>query len=103
MESKEEKAKKHAEKMWGDYFYDEYPDKFLEGTFGQVSQNDYLAGYNQALEDVKVNEMRDMLKKCYSEFKKQAEKGMYPEGFLQENGGEGLREISRLFKDPTEI
>lgn len=42
------------------------------------------------------DEMREMLEKCYKELLISAEKGNYPESFLQENGGEGLIEISNL-------
>lgn len=41
-------------------------------------------------------EMREMLEKCYKELLISAEKGNYPESFLQKNGGSGLNEIKEL-------
>ena len=59
-QNKELKALEHAKKVWGTYFDD--IDEDCNATRGELSQKDFLAGYNQALEDNKFNEMREMIK-----------------------------------------
>lgn len=60
---KEEKALQYAKKSWGVYFDDVHPDCAIISTMGEISQEDFLAGYNQALEDSKASEMLEMLEK----------------------------------------
>ncbi|SHH90033.1 hypothetical protein SAMN05421866_4197 [Chryseobacterium oranimense] len=42
------------------------------------------------------DEVIRVLQKCYDELLLAAEKGNYPDSFLEENGGSGLSEISNL-------
>lgn len=60
-QNKELKALEHAKNVWGTYFDD--IDEDCNASRGELSQNDFLAGYNQALEDYKINEMLDVLKR----------------------------------------
>jgi len=63
MATKEEKALEHANKVWGAYV-DDAPSEtnaYITMTLGEISQSDYLAGYNQAIEDSKENEMLEFL------------------------------------------
>lgn len=96
--------------------YDKLPKK--EGTYfikdsytGQLGSAFFSSniGFRDTLSSVKADywleevldledDYRDMLEKCYQEFHKLAAKGMYPEGFLRENGGQGLSEISALLQ-----
>jgi len=41
---KEQKALEYAKQAWGLYFDDRHPDTFIDFTFGEITQNDYLAG-----------------------------------------------------------
>lgn len=59
---KQEKALEYAKEAWGVYFDDKHPDIAIEFTHSQISQTDYLAGYNQALKDYCAPEMLEMLK-----------------------------------------
>jgi hypothetical protein len=51
--TKEEKALEYAQKVLGVYFND--IDEDCNATRGEISQLDYLAGYNQAIEDSKAS------------------------------------------------
>ena len=53
-------SKELTKKVWGTYFDD--IDEDCNASRGELSQKDFLAGYNQALEDNKFNEMREMIK-----------------------------------------
>lgn len=57
--TKEEKALIHAQKCWGIYFDDVDEDCIV--SRGEASQQDYLAGYEQALKDTKAPEMLEIL------------------------------------------
>lgn len=63
--TKEEKALAHAKKVWGIYFDD--VDEDCNSSRGELSQKDYLAGYNQALEDVHAPQMLEMLQRIYDD------------------------------------
>jgi hypothetical protein len=51
--TKEEKALEYAKKVLGVYFDD--IDEDCNATRGEICQSDYLAGYNQAIEDSKAS------------------------------------------------
>lgn len=56
-----EKALRFAKEVWGAYFDDmDYDGNCMRG---EITQEDYFAGYKQALEDSKALEMREMLEK----------------------------------------
>lgn len=59
MESKEEKALHYARSAWGIYFDD--VDEDCHSSRGENTQQDFLAGYNQAIDDLKI---LDLLKEC---------------------------------------
>jgi len=58
---KEEKALQYAKEAWGVYFDDKHPDSAITFTVGEITQSDYLNGYEQALKDSKANELLKML------------------------------------------
>ena len=53
-------ALEHAKKVWGIYFDD--IDEDCNQSRGEISQKDYIAGYEQGLKDLKAPEMLEMLK-----------------------------------------
>lgn len=61
MTTKQEKALQYAKEAWGIYFDDKHPDSVIEFTQGEITQTDYLAGYNQSLRDSLETEMLRML------------------------------------------
>jgi len=63
MATKEDKALQYAKEAWGVYFDDKHPDIAIEFTQGQITQTDYLNGYNQAIKDSCNHEMLEMLQK----------------------------------------
>lgn len=71
MNKKEEKALEYAKEVWGDYFDNEYPERGVEKNYGEITQQDYLAGYEQGLKDAKAKETKliEMLNKCKDYFK----------------------------------
>lgn len=54
--------------MVGVYFDETYPDSAIDFTYGEISQSDYLSGYNQALKDSKATDMLEMLRTCHAFF-----------------------------------
>lgn len=63
--NKEEKALEYSKNIWGDYFYEMYPDPAVTDSLGEISQKDYLAGYEQAIEDSCATEMLEMLERIF--------------------------------------
>lgn len=60
--TKEEKALEYAKEMWGIYFEDRYPDPAISSPLGEISQKDYLAGYEEGLKD--SDELLEALRNC---------------------------------------
>jgi len=54
--TKEQKALEYAKQAWGVYFDDVHPDTFIDSTFGEIAQTDYLAGYKEGLKDSELLE-----------------------------------------------
>lgn len=87
--TKEEKALKYAKEAWGVYFDDKHPDSAIEFTMGEITQNDFLTGYKQAIKDSKAPEMLEMLKYIHS--------------ILGTSFNREKEQIEQLIKEATEI
>lgn len=61
MKTRQEKALEYAKEAWGIYFDDKHPDPAIEFTVGEITQSDYLDGYEQALKDSRSDELLKML------------------------------------------
>jgi hypothetical protein len=57
---KEEKALEHAQKVWGIYFDD--IDDDCNMSRGEITQKDYIAGYDDAISDTNYFNMVEVLK-----------------------------------------
>ncbi len=57
----DKKAEEYAKDVWKDYSDKNYPDIAIEFTYSEITQIDFKSGYNQALQDFHVKEMRELL------------------------------------------
>lgn len=109
--AKEEKALQYAKEVWGVYFDDVHPDCAITNTMGEISQKDFLAGYNQAIKDSKSPEMLEMLDKARVELSRIRRSMMaHPDCIAGSefddyttSAQECEDEIEQLIKEATEI
>jgi RNA recognition motif-containing protein len=75
MSNLQEKAENYARKMWGVYFDDVHPDSAITETLGELTQKDFIAGYEFAnrwipIEESKPSQQGHYLVKCKTSFPK---------------------------------
>lgn len=90
-----QKALDHAQKVWGIYF--DGIDEDCNQSRGEISQQDYIAGYEQCIDDTNYLKILESLKEIVSDFSEE-ELSHYIPSFVMK-----INQARQLIKEQTEI